>query len=143
MITRPEYPSYGHWIEVGHTSLPENFELRTDGEMGGSGCHHMFGDVKGWFISAVAGLRWEEPQNGAYLLTVAPHFIEKLTFAEATFDSPAGQIAVRWERQKNGILLTVTAPETVAVAAVLPAGYRSETEMPKNGPFAILLNKNA
>lgn len=140
MITRPEYPSYGHWIEVGHTALAESFEMRTDDEMGGSGCHHMFGDIKGWFISAVAGLQWEGEENGVYRLTVAPHFIEKLTFAAATFDSPAGEISVRWTRQNGDVILEVTAPLSVEIRTLLPEPYKTESDVTQRGGYRALLH---
>lgn len=141
LMTRPEYPSYAHWIEVGMTALPENFELRTDGAMNGSACHHMFGDIKGWLIEDVAGLRWKYTPAGTALLRAAPHFIEGLSFAEGTFDSPAGRISVRWAREDAGVLLRVEAPAEVPVCLTPPAGFAPDREIPAAGSFTVLLQK--
>ncbi len=142
MITRPEYPSYGHMIEAGHTALAENFELRSDGEMGGSGCHHMFGDIKGWFIAAVAGLQWQAPVDGVFRLKVAPNFIEKLTFAKGIFDSPAGPVTVKWNRQADGsVLLQVSAPETVRLSSAADPRYETADPIPQSGPFTAVFRK--
>ena len=142
LITRPEYPSYGHMIEAGHTALPENFELRTDGDMGGSGCHHMFGDIKGWFIAAVAGLSWQGPADGGFSLKIAPSFIEKLTFAKGIFDSPEGPVTVEWNRQTDGsIRLQVSAPEGVQVRTALPARWSPVGELPEAREYDVILTK--
>lgn len=136
MITRPEYPSYGHFIEAGLTALPECFELRTVPAEGGSACHHMFGDIKGWFISDVAGLEWWGPRQN--ILIVRPNFISKLTFAEAGCTAPGGEeLRVRWERQGEDVLLTVSAPRNVHSGVVLPKGWELAEPKPKESSYTV------
>ena len=114
MITRPEYPSYGHWLDSGMTALAEDFAMEN------SLNHHMFGDIKAWFISEVAGLKWNENMDDSFNLTIAPHFIKSLTFAEASFDSPAGRIVIRWDRTDEGIVLKGDVPQKVKTVLRLP-----------------------
>ena len=140
MITRPEYPSYGHLIEAGFTTVPECFELRTFPAEGGSACHHMFCDFKGWFISDVAGLEWWGPRQN--IVVVHPNFISKLTFAEAGCTTPSGEeIRVRWERQGENVLLTVSAPHNVRSGIVPPKGWALAEPVPKESSFTVRVCK--
>ena len=107
MITKREYPSYGHLLELGETALPEHF--MPDGAPNDSHNHHFFGDIARWFIRAVAGLRVENAQE----VVIRPAFLGALDFAEAYYDLPAGRVAVKWKREGNQILLWYRAPETV------------------------------
>ena len=120
MITRPEFPSYGALIGFGETTIPESFDL--PGEGGGSHDHHMFCDIKNWFISRVAGLRYNPDGDDCRRVLVKPSYISSLRFAEAEYLSPFGKIAVRWERDGDDICLTLDAPEEISYEIVLPDG---------------------
>ena len=61
MITKKEYPSYGHLIENGETALVEQF--MPDGVSCGSHNHHFLGDIGRWFICRLAGLRVIDAQT--------------------------------------------------------------------------------
>lgn len=122
MITRPDYPSYGNWLARGATTLWENFEEnRVD-----STNHHFWGFISGWFITNLAGIRFNPHGNNLLQVTIQPEFVSKLDFAEGYYTAPAGKILSRWERQEDGILLTVEIPEAVCAEAVLPQDYHFE-----------------
>jgi len=54
MIARKDPPSYGHWVEQGFTSLPEEF--RPDyTDFATSYNHHFLGDISNWFIQGICG----------------------------------------------------------------------------------------
>lgn len=93
MITRKEFPSYGALAALGETTVPEFFELPGDHYY--SHNHHMYCDVKNWFVSAVAGLRYNPDGNDFGRVLVKPAFIKGLEFAEASYSSPFGEISVR------------------------------------------------
>ena len=120
MITRPEFPSYGAMILFGETTVPESFELPGEGIY--SHNHHMFCDIKNWFISAVAGLRYNPDGTDHNAVLIKPAFIDALTFAEASYLSPAGEIFVRWERTDGGVNLRVRTADGIAAEIVLPNG---------------------
>lgn len=107
MITKKEFPSYGHLIELGETALPEHF--MPDGAPNDSHNHHFFGDIARWFIREVAGLRVENAQT----VTIRPAFLGEINFAEAYYDLPAGRVAVEWKRERDRIVLRYRAPETI------------------------------
>ena len=123
MITKKEFPSYGHLIEIGETSLPERF--MPDGAPLDSHNHHFFGDIARWFIREIAGLRVENYKK----VVIKPDFIRAISFAEAYYELPAGRVSVRWESDKNGkIRLEYTCPEGVDLSVVLPEDAVCYTE---------------
>ncbi len=119
MITRPDYPSYGNWLERGATTLWENFNpnsvLSTN--------HHFWGFISGWFITNLAGIRFNPGRNNILQTEIRPEFVEKLDFAEGYYTAPAGEVFSRWERVGDRIRLTVRVPDAMYAEAVLPAGY--------------------
>ena len=120
MITRKEFPSYGAFIGFGETTIPEAFCRPGEGNY--SHNHQMYCDIKNWFISRVAGLRYNPTGREHDRVLIEPSFISSLDFAEAEYASPAGRIAVRWERAGIGIRLTLSAPAAVSYEIALPDG---------------------
>ena len=138
MITRKEFPSYGALIGFGETTLPEFF--RRPGAGVYSHNHHMYGDIKNWFISAVAGLRYNPTRTDHRHVLVKPAFLRALTFAEASYISPFGELFVRWERTEDEIRLRVCTPNGITAEIVLPDG----TQIVHTGDhvYHILLQNN-
>lgn len=117
MITRPQYPSYGHLIETGETTLTECFV--PDGHpvlFQTSHNHHLFCDVARFFIEDIAGLKVTDPEH----VTIAPHFVEALDHAEASHELPLGRVCVSWQREEEGIRLKVSCPSGVCCTLALP-----------------------
>lgn len=113
MITRPEWPSYGHFIEQGLTSIPESFFP------GFKECdslnHHFFCDIANWFISKAAGIKYNTDGISHGKVTVEPVFISSLDFAEASLETPNGKISVRWERKGKNIHIYIDADNALTV----------------------------
>ena len=120
MITRKEYPSYGAFVGFGETTIPEAFGL--PGEWFYSHNHHVFCDIKNWFISSVAGLRYNPDGRDHKHAVIKPAFIGGLAFAEASYASPSGEIFVRWDRTGNGADIHVRTAEGITAEVVLPDG---------------------
>lgn len=116
MITRKEWPSYGHFIEQGLTALPESFFK--DFDECDSLNHHFFGDIANWFISKVTGIRYNPDGYSFNKVIICPTFISTLQFAEASLETPSGEISVKWIRKDNNINLTVSADERLFVEIV-------------------------
>lgn len=112
MITKSEYPSYGHLIEIGETTLPERL-CPDDTPSIGSHCHHFFGDIAHWFIRQICGINVNPDGDNPNKVFIRPHFIKKLNYAYAYHDLPAGRITVEWKRDGERIHLTVNYPDGV------------------------------
>lgn len=123
MITKKEFPSYGHLIEIGETSLPERF--MPDGAPLDSHNHHFFGDIARWFIREIAGLRVENYRT----VVIKPDLTLPITSAQAYYELPSGRVSVKWETEDDGRLrLEYSCPREVACEVVLPSGAVCYTE---------------
>lgn len=114
LITKKEYPSYGHWVEMGETTLLEQFLPYTT-YYPQSKNHHFLGDVINWFMSAVGGIKVQSSDS----VVISPCFIKRLSYAQAYHDLPGGRISVRWDRTDTGIDLKITATGDVKYTVVL------------------------
>lgn len=122
LITRPDYPSYGNWIERGATTLWENFLP----ESVSSANHHFWGDISAWFIKRLAGICFNPHGNDISRVDIRPSFVTKLDFAEGHYESSMGRISSRWERSGDEIILTLEIPESIRAALYLEKGYELE-----------------
>ena len=124
MIERPDFPSWGNWIERGATTLWEEFHP----DCTYSANHHFWGTPSGWFISNIAGIRLNPTKTNVHEVVIKPAFIEDLTFAEGYHISPDGLIKSRWERKDGGVRLTLEIPENMKATLILPDGSEREVK---------------
>ena len=124
MITRSDYPSYGNLIARGATSLWESFQK--EGVSPGSLNHHFFGDVSGWFIRSLAGIRFNPKYDDVSVVEFRPGIIPLLPYAEAFYIAPAGEIRIRWEWKNSGVIIYTVLPEGMKGKIFLPKGYKFE-----------------
>ncbi len=121
MITKKEYPSYGHWVEKGETALLEQF-YPYDEYYSSSKNHHFLGDVVNWFMSAVGGLRVQS----ADFVQVSPNFIKSLEHCTVTHKLPCGDIGIHWERVNGVPELSVETTGNVKYEIVLKNGQTAK-----------------
>ena len=124
LITRPDYPSYGNFVERGLTALPEDF-LREE-DTPNSQNHHMYGDISAWFIEYIGGIRVNPFLTDPSEVEISPVFIEKLDGAEASYETVGGRVSVKWCRTNEGITLNISADKGVHGRIRLPDGYAFE-----------------
>ncbi len=110
MITRPDYPSYGNWIERGATTLWENF----DPDFVDSPNHHFWGDISAWFYKILAGIVVNPTRKNVNEVTISPHFIKELDFVNASHIMPQGEVAVFWQRKDGKIEVKISLPKGVS-----------------------------
>ena len=125
MITRRDYPSYGHLLDIGETAIPERF--MPDGETDFSHNHHFLGDIARWFLERVAGICVTDEGH----VEIRPDFIPGLSYAAAWYELPGGRVRTRWEKKEDGYEVTVSCPETVECRLALPAGYQTRVRFEK------------
>ena len=143
MITRPDFPSYGHWVELGATSLWEDF--RADGSTINSRNHHFWGDISSWFIQTLTGIRFNPHRNNIHETDIKPTFLSALTNAEGFYDSPDGRISVSWKREKENIMLQTQVPDGMRGCIVLDKGWYFEDGLSQralsSGSFCVTQKK--
>ncbi len=122
LITKPEFPSFGYQIVSGSTSLWESFWL-ADREQSSLN-HHFFGDIISWFMQNLAGLQVNPHRRNPAEIRFHPRFIDKLDYAEGTYNSVAGEVSIRWERQGEDILCRCSVPEGSPAEFICDIGWQ-------------------
>ncbi len=122
MITRTDFPSYGHWVAHENcTSLFEEFQRKE--AKPNSKNHHFFGDVSSWFLKNLAGIKVNPHVRDANEIEISPEFLEELQYAQGEIGVPAGKVSVAWHREGENIVLDVTVPDGVSGDIRLKNGY--------------------
>lgn len=109
MVTKEEIPSWGAFIKMGYTTLPEAWTV-SDASKDASLNHVFLGDVSDWMTKAIAGISFDDRQRGYGHIVIQPHFVNDLTWAKGEYRSNKGLIKSEWKRNGNMIELTVTIP---------------------------------
>jgi alpha-L-rhamnosidase len=127
ILLSEEYPSWGHSIRHGATTIWERWDGWTE-ERGfqdirmNSLNHYALGAVGDFLYTQVAGLRCAGP--GWTSATITPQPGAGLTWAEARYDSPQGEYAVKWEQVGDKLAVSVTVPVSCEATVQLPTGQR-------------------
>lgn len=109
MAAQEEGPSWGWWVKQGFSTLAETWFLSP--EWRDASVNHVFlGDVSAWYVNDIAGINFDPAAPGFSHILFAPHFVEGLEWAEASYDSVRGMIGSQWRRSGDKVTLTVTVP---------------------------------
>ncbi len=100
--------------------------------------HYAYGAVGDWLYRVVLGLEADEEAPGYRHCFISPQTAEAFGFAEGSYESVYGRLAVRWERQDGRVALRVTVPPNTTADIRLEQGACSaEAEglmfAPENG----------
>ncbi|NLN77099.1 MAG: family 78 glycoside hydrolase catalytic domain [Armatimonadetes bacterium] len=109
-----DFPSWGHWIEQGATTLWETW----DG--GASRNHIMFGDISSWFYQTLAGINPDPTKPGFKHIIIRPRFVGDLTWAKAWHNCPYGRIGSAWKKDANKLTLVIDIPANTTASVYLP-----------------------
>ena len=133
VATQRDFPSWGHWIQQGATTLWENW----DGTA--SRNHHMFSDISGWFYAALAGINPDPAHPGFRHTDFRPQPVSGLDWAKAHHDSPCGTVSCSWRvagagsgtaGAASGVLeIEVSVPDGCSGTLHIPAGFENRTKV--------------
>ncbi len=112
IMTRQDFPSFGHMIASGATTLWETWRG------GGSRNHPMFGSVCTWMFHSLAGI---VPTGAGFSrVLIRPWIPQGLSFVNAEYNSIRGRITVAWKQTDTRISISVTIPPHVEACIALP-----------------------
>ncbi len=137
IITEPSAPSYGQWLELGYTTLAEDFyteEIQSKN-------HHFWGDISAFFIKRICGINYNPDCIDHGYVKIKPHFLSALTEARAHHDGPRGRIEVEWRRDGETVILTIKLPEDMRCDVIITDGYRELSRTEKCGSIEIIAKK--
>lgn len=124
MHSRPDGPGFGFMFAKGATTLWEQWSFK--GAMN-SHNHAMFSGGADWLYTRLAGIRPAKPGYAEVL--VKPCYPAKISFVEASRDTPRGTVKVRWDRTERGLEARVAIPAGVESAFFeFPDGARRRLE---------------
>lgn len=112
------YPSWGHWLELGATTLWEHWH-----EDSRSLDHLFLGTVDEWFYATVAGIARDD--IAWRRIRFEPRVIGALERADAVVSTPLGRAAISWETHDTDATVRVEVPYRARGVVVLPAGARA------------------
>lgn len=139
MIIRPDFPSYGNWLERGATTLWEDFFPDKVSSMN----HHFWGDISAWFIKCLAGIQFNPNGNNIKEVYIKPDFVTALDFAEGWHEAPDGKIVSSWKKCGEEIILKLEIPKNINATAFLPNGYvfadGNEIKSVTSGEYKVLM----
>jgi alpha-L-rhamnosidase len=122
LITRRDYPSWGHMLDHGATALWERWELETGSGMN-SHNHSMLGAVDAWFYTRLAGLRDDAEAEPGERYMCAPQPVPGLDRASAGLDTRRGRLALSWRRTGDGLVVDLEVPALSCAIFVVPRGW--------------------
>lgn len=122
LLDQTSYPSFGHQIASGATTLWESWEGYKDfpeGRVMGSLSHPFKGGYDSWFYSHLLGIQTETP--GFKEIIIKPYTIGDLSFAKGYYDSIGGRIVSEWKIENGLFTLHVEVPGNTTAKIYLPA----------------------
>ncbi|HEX2851722.1 MAG TPA: alpha-L-rhamnosidase C-terminal domain-containing protein [Opitutaceae bacterium] len=116
MNNQSEKPGYGYQLARGATSLTEAWDANPRNSQN----HFMLGQINEWFYQDLAGLGVDPAAPGFKHVLIRPRPVGDMAWAEASHQSPYGEIKVRWERKGKNFVLKVTVPPNSTATVWLP-----------------------
>lgn len=130
IATQTDFPSWGHWIAQGATTLWECWDGTN------SRNHHMFSDISAWFYRSLAGIRPDIKEPGFKKVVIQPDPVPGLTWVKAWHESPYGRIESRWTFDGKSFQLDVTIPPNSHGEIHLPTTSVSSVTIDGGDPTA-------
>lgn len=123
MALQTAFPSYGHCLAQGATTLWESWPGDT------SRNHVMFGEISAWLFKALAGINPHPEQPGFKRIIMHPHPVPGLDWVRAEHRSPYGWIRSAWEQSAAGFTLRLTIPVNTSAEVYLPAADPAQVRL--------------
>jgi alpha-L-rhamnosidase len=125
MVTKTDFPGWGHMIESGATTLWETWKYSDNVY---SHNHPMFGSVGEWMYQNILGINIGAPAFRKIILRPQP--AGDLTFASGSYESLWGTIASSWTLENNRFSYDIAVPPGTTAEVWLPAGTVTESGKP-------------
>ena len=137
MVSKRDYPGWGHMLEQGATTIWENWS----GDI--SLLHSSFLSIGAWFTEGVAGIQVDPRQPGYKHFAIKPGVVGDLTWAKGEFDSIHGKIASNWKTEDGTFTLDIVAPPNTTATIHVPARKATDVSIPEGAIFQRMENGRA
>lgn len=120
MVTKKDFPGWGHMLESGATTLWETWKYSDNVY---SQNHPMFGSVGEWMYQSLAGINPVAPGFGKILIKPQP--AGDLIWVNSSYQSVNGKIVSNWKRDGDTFTLQVSIPANTTAEIFLPSSPQS------------------
>jgi alpha-L-rhamnosidase len=117
IVNKRSFPSWGHMLEQGATTLWEHWEFSDNTY---SHNHPMFGSVSQWFYNWLGGIQAAPEAVGFDKVIIRPQVVDDLLWVECSYDSVRGKITSSWQKKEGRILFKIQIPVNAEAAVYLP-----------------------
>ncbi len=129
LLLQEDFPSWLYQVKAGATTIWEHWDgLKPDGTMWSpdmnSFNHYAYGAIGEWLYRVVAGIEIDEEKPGYRHAILAPKTGGNFSFAEASYESSYGKVAVRWEVKEEQITFQVQVPVNTTATLILEEGAK-------------------
>jgi alpha-L-rhamnosidase len=120
MTSQTDYPGWGYMKANGATSLWEMWEKDLPGH---SLLHSSYLFPGAWYIDGLGAIGRDPDQPAFSSFIVRPPAVDatQVSWAKASFDSPAGMIRTAWHRKDGSLYLEVTVPPGATAKVYFPS----------------------
>lgn len=114
------YPSWGHWLEHGATTLWEHWH-----EDSRSLDHLFLGTVDEWFYATIAGISRDDVAWRR--IRFEPRVLGALERADAVVTTPLGRAAISWDTHNTDATVRIEVPYRSQGVVILPPERKPRT----------------
>jgi alpha-L-rhamnosidase len=121
VLKKKDYPGYLYMIKNGATTTWEHWNGAR------SRIHNCYNGIGSWFYQAVSGIRPDEELSGYQQVIIEPQAPSRITWANATKETPYGTIVVNWTKAHKIFKAEINIPVGCRANFILPdsiTGYR-------------------
>jgi alpha-L-rhamnosidase len=118
IVNKRSFPSWGHMLEQGATTLWEHWEFSDNTY---SHNHPMFGSVIQWFYNWLGGIQAAPDAVGFDKVIIRPQVIDDLRWVECSHNSVRGKITSSWHKKEERIFFKVQIPVNAEATVYLPS----------------------
>ena len=129
IATQTTFPSWGHMIERGATTLWESWSDLPEEKL--SLNMKLLGSVQKFFYRDLAGIRAAAP--GFREVAIEPQVVGDLAWAQAQVRTVRGEIAVHWRRGAGAFELDLAIPGNVTAHVTLPKLGMTQVQVTEGG----------
>lgn len=116
LLKDKHHPSYGYFIEQGHTTWPERWSA-----IGNSQIHTCYTGIGGYFIKGFGGIKPNPEDYGMQRMIIKPAIVGDLSYASTEYESMYGQVTVNWEKKDDGATVHIKVPVNTTANIYIPA----------------------
>jgi alpha-L-rhamnosidase len=117
IVNQRSFPSWGHMLEQGATTLWEHWEFSDNTY---SHNHPMFGSVSQWFYNWLGGIQADPDAVGFDKVIIKPQVIDDLQWVECSHNSVRGKITSSWHKIEGKIIFKIQIPVNAEATVYLP-----------------------